>query len=86
MESSFGTSSPCTLIRVCGAVAQVPPEWVSLYMLQKPKNGGDTIFASTVGAYERLTPDQKKLVDSLEVVNRYTYCIRKQSIKPLPLN
>lgn len=50
---------------------QVPPEWVSLYMLQKPKNGGDTLFASTVGAYERLTPDQKKLVDSLEVVNRY---------------
>ena len=40
-------------------------------MLQKPKNGGDTLFASTVGAYERLTPDQKKLVDSLEVVNRY---------------
>ncbi len=49
---------------------QVPPEWVSLYMLQKPKNGGDTLFASTVGAYERLTPDQKKFVDSLEVVNR----------------
>ncbi|CAL8468055.1 g7594 [Coccomyxa elongata] len=49
---------------------QVPPEWVSLYMLQKPQNGGDTLFASTVGAYERLTPDQKTFVDSLEVVNR----------------
>jgi alpha-ketoglutarate-dependent taurine dioxygenase len=48
----------------------MPPEWVSLYMLQKPPNGGDTLFASTVGAYERLSPSQQKLVDSLEVVNR----------------
>lgn len=55
----------------------MPPEWVSLYMLQKPSNGGDTLFASTVGAYERLSPSQQKLVDSLEVVNRCQTSHRK---------
>ncbi len=51
------------------AFACVPPMGSLLYCAALPDVGGDTLFASTYMAYERLSPTLRGIVDRLEVVN-----------------
>ncbi|KAI1819838.1 hypothetical protein F4861DRAFT_108426 [Xylaria intraflava] len=45
---------------------QQPPGTTFLYILDKPKTGGDTLFCNTVEAYERLSPLFKEKLHGLK--------------------
>ncbi|KAJ7149210.1 TauD-domain-containing protein [Mycena crocata] len=44
-----------------------PPGYVMLGLLDGPKVGGDTVFASTDEAYQRLSPAMQKFLDGIKV-------------------
>ena len=46
-----------------------PPGITVFAMLQCPRGGGDTLFADTIEAYERLSPRFKKIIEGLKVVH-----------------
>lgn len=46
-----------------------PAGTVFLYMLEQPEVGGDTLFADTASAYERLSPAFKQRLHGLSVVH-----------------
>lgn len=48
---------------------QQPPGTTFLYILDKPKSGGDTLFANQAEAYNRLSPEFKKRLHGLKAVH-----------------
>lgn len=46
-----------------------PPGTTIFFILEQPQAGGDTLFASTVEAYERLSPAFKKILEGLQAVH-----------------
>ncbi|OWB58390.1 dioxygenase activity protein [[Candida] boidinii] len=46
-----------------------PPGITALIGIKTPESGGDTIFADTVEAYERLSPQFQKMLDGLKVAH-----------------
>ncbi|AQZ15253.1 hypothetical protein BZL39_P02850 [Zygosaccharomyces parabailii] len=46
-----------------------PPSYTFLSILEAPESGGDTLFADSVEAYERLSPTFKKFVGGLHVIH-----------------
>ncbi|KAB8297982.1 hypothetical protein EYC80_001757 [Monilinia laxa] len=46
-----------------------PPGTTFLYMLEKPQTGGDTLFANTVEAYNRLSPLMQERLHGLQVLH-----------------
>lgn len=48
---------------------EVPPMGTMLYALEVPPQGGDTLFANQVQAYERLSDGLKALLDGLTGIN-----------------
>jgi sulfonate dioxygenase len=48
---------------------QQPPGTTFLYILDKPETGGDTIFASQVEAYKRLSPAFRERLHGLKAVH-----------------
>lgn len=46
-----------------------PPGTTFLYMLEKPETGGDTLFANTVEAYNRLSPLMQERLHGLQVLH-----------------
>lgn len=46
-----------------------PPSTTFLYMLDGPREGGDTIFSNNVLAYERLSPEFRKRLHGLQAVH-----------------
>jgi taurine dioxygenase len=57
----------------------------TLYAMEVPKEGGDTIFANCYKAYEALPADLRKRVDGLKALNYYDYK-RDPTIRPTNLN
>jgi taurine dioxygenase len=45
----------------------IPPAFGVLHALTIPRCGGDTIWASTTAAYDRLAPPMRRIADSLSV-------------------
>ncbi|THC89725.1 hypothetical protein EYZ11_010828 [Aspergillus tanneri] len=43
----------------------IPSDYVGMKMVKAPKAGGDTLFASCYGAYDRLSEPWQKMADSL---------------------
>ncbi|TLD35226.1 taurine catabolism dioxygenase [Venturia nashicola] len=54
-------SSDCTTIQL----EECPADYSSLRLLQLPKNGGDTLFASGYDLYDRFSKPYQKLFNSL---------------------
>ena len=52
---------------------EVPTRFSLMYAYEVPKMGGETQFASTRTAYERLSEDTKALLEPLVVVHDYVY-------------
>ena len=48
-----------------------------LYGLECPAEGGDTLFADAVRAYEDLTPEQKAEVEAIQVIHNRAHLIKK---------
>lgn len=46
-----------------------PPSYTFFSVLQGPQGGGDTLFADSVEAYERLSPTLKQFLEGLHVVH-----------------
>ncbi|GME69863.1 unnamed protein product [[Candida] boidinii] len=46
-----------------------PPGFTTFINIKTPKSGGDTIFADTIEAYDRLSPQLKKMLDGLKVAH-----------------
>ncbi|KZW01553.1 TauD-domain-containing protein [Exidia glandulosa HHB12029] len=46
-----------------------PPGYVMLGLLQGPKTGGDTVFAATDEAYQRLSPNFRTMLDPIRAVH-----------------
>lgn len=46
-----------------------PPSYTFLSILEAPESGGDTLFADSVEAYDRLSPAFKEFIDGLHVVH-----------------
>ncbi|GME69926.1 unnamed protein product [[Candida] boidinii] len=46
-----------------------PPGITTFINIKTPESGGDTIFADTIEAYERLSPQLKKMIDGLQVAH-----------------
>lgn len=46
-----------------------PPGTTFLWILENPESGGDTVFASQVEAYNRLSPEFRKRLEGLKVVH-----------------
>lgn len=45
------------------------PQASSMYMLIAPEQGGETLFASTAAAFEKLSPEDRELLLQLDTVN-----------------
>jgi sulfonate dioxygenase len=48
---------------------QQPPGTTALFLLDKPETGGDTLFASQVELYNRLSPELQKRLEGLSVLH-----------------
>lgn len=48
---------------------QQPPGTTFLYILEKPQTGGDTLFADTVEAYNRLSPGFQERLHGLKAIH-----------------
>ncbi|OWB73629.1 oxidoreductase activity protein [[Candida] boidinii] len=46
-----------------------PPGISALFSIKTPESGGDTIFADTIEAYDRLSPQFQKMLDGLKVAH-----------------
>jgi sulfonate dioxygenase len=46
-----------------------PPHYTFFSVLQGPESGGDTLFADTVEAYNRLSPTMQKMIANLHVLH-----------------
>lgn len=46
-----------------------PPSYTFLSILESPESGGDTLFADSIEAYERLSPAFRKFVGGLHVIH-----------------
>ncbi|CEP64904.1 TauD/TfdA dioxygenase family protein LALA0_S14e01882g [Lachancea lanzarotensis] len=46
-----------------------PPSYTFLSILEAPESGGDTLFANSVEAYERLSPAFREFIDGLHVIH-----------------
>ncbi|OWB73627.1 oxidoreductase activity protein [[Candida] boidinii] len=46
-----------------------PPGFTTFINIKTPESGGDTIFADTIEAYDRLSPQLKKILDGLKVAH-----------------
>jgi sulfonate dioxygenase len=46
-----------------------PPGLTTLFLLDKPNTGGDTLFASQVELYNRLSPEFQKRLEGLCVLH-----------------
>ncbi|CAL8468060.1 g7599 [Coccomyxa elongata] len=57
-----------------------PPELCSIYMLKAPAVGGETLYASAVHAYERLSSDQKAFFETLQCEYRADSAFRGLTI------
>jgi sulfonate dioxygenase len=55
--------------RNCLSYVQQPPSYTSLKLLTVPEVGGDTLWASSYEAYERLTPPFRAFVESLTAIH-----------------
>ncbi|CAF3477589.1 unnamed protein product [Fusarium graminearum] len=64
---------------------QQPPGTTFLYVLDNPDTGGDTLFANTVEAYNRLSPTFQKLLHGLKAthsgIEQVNASVKKGSIK-----
>lgn len=64
---------------------QQPPGTTFLYILDTPEVGGDTLFADTVEAYNRLSPSFQKLLHGLKAthsgIEQVNASVKKGSIK-----
>ncbi|RTE79843.1 hypothetical protein BHE90_005685 [Fusarium euwallaceae] len=64
---------------------QQPPGTTFLYILDTPDTGGDTLFANTVEAYERLSPAFQKILHGLKAthsgIEQVNASVKKGSIK-----
>lgn len=64
---------------------QQPPGITFLYILDVPETGGDTLFANTVEAYERLSPAFQSLLHGLRAthsgIEQVNASVKKGSIK-----
>ena len=49
----------------------VPARATTLYSVQVPRNGGDTLFADQYAAYEGLAPSLKKTIEPLVALHHY---------------
>ncbi len=49
-----------------GTYMDPPPLGASLYIIDAPSQGGDTLFADMYAAYEALSPELKKFIDRLD--------------------
>jgi alpha-ketoglutarate-dependent taurine dioxygenase len=49
-----------------------PPTYTSLKLLKNPPTGGDTLFVSSYGLYERLSEPFQKLAESLTGTTKST--------------
>ncbi|GME91223.1 oxidoreductase activity protein [[Candida] boidinii] len=46
-----------------------PPGITALFSIKTPESGGDTTFADTIEAYDRLSPQFQKMLDGLQVAH-----------------
>lgn len=64
---------------------QQPPGTTFLYVLDSPETGGDTLFANTVEAYNRLSPTFQKLLHGLKAthsgIEQINASVKKDGIK-----
>ena len=60
---------------------QEPAKGSILYAREVPSTGGDTLFASMYLAYEGLSDDMKKTVESLKAVHSSRHVFSKQAVK-----
>jgi len=64
---------------------QQPPGTTFLYVLDNPDTGGDTLFANTVEAYNRLSPTFQKLLHGLKAthsgIEQVNASVKKGSVK-----
>ena len=56
-----------------GPGAVLPPNVTMLYAVEAPSKGGDTLFASSVAAYQTLSPELKHTLSGLQVVNSFDH-------------
>ncbi len=56
-----------------------PPAFTLLHGVAMPEVGGDTIWANTISAYERLPKELKELADTLRIVHTNTHDYAKPS-------
>ncbi len=69
----------------CTPIANEPPQKATvLSAIQVAKRGGETEFASTYAAYERLSDDEKKRCESLRVVHSLEASQRRVTPDPSP--
>ena len=57
----------------------------TLYAIEVPHKGGNTVFANCYTVYETLSDDWKKRIDDLKALNYYDYA-RDPTIRPTDLN
>jgi alpha-ketoglutarate-dependent taurine dioxygenase len=56
----------------------IPSDYIAMKMVKTPRTGGDTLFASCYGAYDRLSEPWQRLADSLSCTS-IDICKRKKA-------
>ncbi|KAI9331306.1 alpha-ketoglutarate-dependent taurine dioxygenase [Zopfochytrium polystomum] len=59
-----------------------PGSLTFLHIFETPPNGGDTVWSSLYGAYDRLSPAFRKLIDGLETLQEGLYYPQDESYEP----
>ncbi|CAG8283371.1 unnamed protein product [Penicillium nalgiovense] len=58
----------------------IPSDYITMKMVKTPRTGGDTLFASCYGAYDRLSGPWQTMADSLSCMS-VDICKRKKLIR-----
>lgn len=69
LESAFKTRLTNTQWHTDVSYEKMPPSYCFFSVLQGPESGGDTLFADTVEAYKRLSPEFQKRLQGLHVLH-----------------
>lgn len=57
-----------------------PPSYTVLRMVKTPPSGGDTIYASQTGLYDKLSPTFQKTFEGLHAIHSSEVCIYQSII------